>query len=252
MQVLFVPSLGLDLSLLERLAASVDFPVKYKVAFCNGPVGALEPFRDAHPDWIIKDSPIGNRGVAGSWNDCADWFSAEPCWLIMNEDAHFLPGQLEQICMAADEYHGVAPIIYLNETEAYYCFVWTQLGRQFVGKFDENFWPAYYEDLDYRIRLRAAGFVDLPQALSHKTPVPHGKPRTGGVDYSAMIQGCGLLNRAYWHKKWGCEPPKNVYGYPYKDHRLTHQDVVWYPEERAARFPLWRAFIEKPNPSIYD
>lgn len=262
MNVLFVPSLGLDLTLLERLAASVDYPVKYKVAWNNGPVGALEPFRDAHPDWIIKDSPIGNRGVAGSWNECAKWFSAESCWLLMNEDAWFLTGQLERISAQADLIDTKVPVMYLNDSHAYYCFLWTQAGRDLIGEFDENLWPAYYEDYDYRVRLELArpseSFGIRPNwcygyPLQGEEPVPHGKPRAGGTDYAAMIQGCGLLNRAYWRRKWGGEdPPSQVHGTPYNDQRLTFKDWVWYPEERAKRHPLWETFINAPHPSIYD
>ncbi len=247
MNVLFVPSIGLDVSLLNRLAASIDYPIKYKVAFNNGPEGALDEFGDKHPDWIVKDSPIGNRGVAGSWNDCAKWFSSEPCWLIANEDCWFLPGQLEQICRCADD-NLTAPVIYLNDSRAYYCFVWTLAGREQFGEFDENLWPAYYEDCDYRIRL---GNTEIPYALQGQEPVPHGKPRSGGVDYQSLIQGCGLLNRAYWRKKWGTDNREQaVYQTPYKDHRLTLKDWVWDPAHRAELFPLWRTFLEKP--SLYE
>lgn len=251
MNVLFVPSLGLDTSLIERLAASIDFDVKWKVVLNNGPTGALESFRNAHPDWIVKEPSVGNRGVAGSWNDCSDWFSSEPAWLIMNEDAWFLPGQLEQICRCADENLN-EPIIYLNETQAFYCFVWTLAGREQFGRFDENFWPAYYEDCDYRVRLRLGGKRDYIYALSDGSVVPHGKPRTGGDNYAGMINGCGLLSRAYWLRKWGSlNFEEATYQTPYKDHRLTIKDWVWYPEERAKRFPLYDAFMSL-NPSIYE
>lgn len=253
MNVLFVPSLGLDLSLLERLADSVDHSIKYKVAFNNGTPGALDSFADRHPDWIVKESHVGNMGVAGSWNYCAKWFSAEPCWLLMNEDAYFLPGYLKKICKEADQRLD-KPIIYLNNTHAYYCFVWTQTGLREVGEFDQNLWPAYYEDCDYRIRLKLAGFPDHthPYALYDLPALPHGKPRTGGTNYAAMIQGTGLLNRRYWQRKWGSiDVDYPVFKHPYSDQRLTHRDVVWYPEHRANLVPLWDAFMQVSG-SIYD
>lgn len=252
MNVLFVPSIGLDVSLLERLAASVDYPIKYKVAYNNGPEGALESFGDAHPDWIVKEPAVGNRGVAGSWNDCAKWFSSEPAWLIMNEDAYFLPGYLEKICACADA-NLTAPIVHLNDSNAYYCFVWTQAGLNEFGYFDENLWPAYLEDTDLRVRHRLKGVTTYPYALQGLPPLPHGKPRSGGIDYSAMLQGCGLLNRAYWRMKWGSDNYEQAtFQAPYKDQRLTVKDWVWYPEHRASLHPLWSTFINTPNPSIYD
>lgn len=252
MNVLFVPSIGLDVSLLERLAASVDYPVKYKVALNNGPIEALDSFRDNHSDWIVKQSHIGNMGAAGSWNYCSEWFSSEPCWLLMNEDSYFLPGYLEKICRTADQNLN-KPIIHLNSSNAYYAFVWTLEGKRDYGSFDINLWPAYYEDCDMRVRHRLMGCDSYVYALEGLPPMPHGKERTGGINYAAMLQGCGLLNREYWLRKWGSlDYEKATYQKPYNDHRLTPKDWVWNPQHRAELYPLYRTFMELPNPSIYD
>ena len=63
----------------------------------------------------------------------------------MNDDAYFLPGQLEKICSCARKWPN-EPIIHINSTNAYYCFVWSARGKSDFGEFDENLWPAYYED----------------------------------------------------------------------------------------------------------
>ncbi len=247
--ILFVPSIGLDVSLLERLAASIDYPIATKVILNNGPEDALEKFGDTHRDWKVFEPATGNLGVAGSWNWAAKMFPNESI-LIMNEDAWFLPGQLGKIVTCADD-NPTAPVIHINDTNAYYCFVWTKAGRERFGLFDENLWPAYLEDTDYRLRMRLEGVSTWPYALQGEEPVPHGKTRTGGVNYAAMIQGCGLLNRAYWQRKWGNQDYENpLYKTPYKDHRLSLKEWVWMPEERAKRQPLWQAFMEQ-NPSIY-
>jgi len=252
MNVIFVPTLGLDLSLLERLANSVDYPIHAKCAYNNGEPGALDSFKDAHPDWIVKESAWGNRGVAGSWNDCAKLFPEESTWLIMNEDAWFLPGYLEQICNMART-HPTEPVIFLNNSNAFYCFVWTKRGRDEFGEFDENMWPAYYEDRDYLLRMKLMGYNGFVYALQGCEPLPHGKPKTGGMNYNAMLQGCGLLNRAYWMKKWGNQDfTTATYETPYKDHRLTVDQFAWYPEERAVRRKIYDAWLSLPNPSIYE
>ncbi len=252
MNVLFVPTLGLDLSLLERLAQSVDYPLKWKVAFNNGEPGALDSFRDRHEDWIVKESAFGNMGVAGSWNYCAKLFPEEQSWLLMNDDAWFLPGYLEQICNTARQYVQ-EPIIHLNNSNAYYCFVWTKRGRSDFGEFDENFWPAYYEDCDYRVRHRLKGYNGYVYALQGQEPLPHGKPRTGGMNYNAMLQGCGLMNRLYWFYKWGNQNFETAtYQQPYMDTRLGVDQWAWYPEKREERKKIWEAWMSLPNPSIYD
>jgi len=251
MHVLFVPTLGLDISLLDRLAASVDYPISRKVVFNNGQPGALDLFRDSHSDWIVKESDTGNKGVADSWNQCPKMFPEHPTWLIMNDDAWFLPGYLEKICKCADKYE-TEPIIHLNSSNAYYCFIWTARGKNEFGEFDANFFPAYYEDCDYRVRLRSRGYNGFIYALEGLPPVPHGKPKTGGVNYNAVLQGCGLLNRAYWLRKWGSlDFEKSTYQTPYKDHRLKPDQWVYYPEERVTRRILWNTFMSM-NPSLYD
>ena len=252
MNVLFVPTLGLDMSLLERLANSVDYPLKYKVAFNNGQPGALDYFMESHTDWIVKESAFGNLGVAGSWNQCAKMFPEEQAWLLMNDDAYFLPGYLKKI---QDTYceHPLEPIIHLNNSNAYYCFVWTQVGKSTFGEFDENFWPAYYEDCDMRVRHRKAGYNGYVYALQGLPPLPHGKPKTGGMNYNAMLQGCGLYNRAYWLRKWGSlNYEEATYETPYKDQRLRAEEWVWYPEDRIRRRDLYDTWLSMPNPSIYE
>lgn len=250
MNVLFVPSIGLDPTLIARLADSVDFPIKHKVAFNNGPAGALDDFAERHRDWIVKDNGY-NRGVAGSWNECSVWFKEEPCWLIMNEDAWFLPGQLEQICKCADA-NLEAPMIHFNSSNAYYGFVWTAKGKERCGTFDENFWPAYHEDCDMRIRHRLLGIHTYTYALEGQPVVPHGKPQCGGMNYAALIQGAGLINRTYWYRKWGSFDYENaLFPNPNRDRRIPPSEWIWYPEHREKIRPLWDSFMSLPSPSIY-
>ena len=249
MNVLFVPTLGLDAPLLERLASSIDHPIRYKVAYNNGTTGALEGFRETHPDWIVKEPAIGNRGVAGSWNDCAKMFPQEQAWLLMNDDAYFLPGQLQQMINCYRAY-STSHLIFSNQTNWFHCYIWTAKAWQEIGTFDENLWPAYLEDRDYMIRV---GLAKGEVANAEIDTVPHGKPKCGGIDYGAMIQGTGIINRQYYRRKWGnihTDSPVPEYPTPYNDHRLTFKEWVWYPEHRAKLHPLWEAFME--NPSIYD
>ncbi len=252
MNILFVPTLGLDVTLLNRLAESIDYPLKARVAFNNGAPGSLDGFRDSHPDWIVKESAVGNMGVAGSWNQCAKMFPEEQSWLLINDDAYFLPGYLEKVCTVARA-NTEQPIIYLNHSNAYYCFVWTAFGRKEIGEFDENFWPAYYEDCDYKVRLKLKGYGGFVYALESFQPIPHGKPTTGGMNYNAMLQGCGLLNRLYWYYKWGNQSfDISTYTTPYRDQRLEINQWAWNPQGRAIRREIYDAWLSLPNPSIYE
>jgi hypothetical protein len=170
----------------------------------------------------------------------------------MNDDAWFLPGYLEKICLTARK-HWEQPIIHLNHTNAYYCFVWTKIGKYSFGEFDENLWPAYYEDRDMRVRHRIKGYNGYVYALEGLEPLPHGKPNTGGMNYNAMLQGCGLLNRQYWYYKWGNQNfTESRYQTPYNDHRLGIDQWAWYAESRDTRKKIWDSWMSIPNPSIYE
>lgn len=251
-RIIFVPSIGLDVTLIERLANSIDTHFDYAIAWNNGPLGALDAFGERHPNWIVKDSAFGNLGCAGSWNQAAKLFPDEPGILLVNEDTWFLPDQLDMMfsVMKSAPY---VDMVHVNSTHSYHCFGWTRASRERFGTFDENFWPAYYEDCDMRVRHGLSGSCSYALALPDSPTVPHGKPRCGGTDYSAMLQGCGLLNRAYWRKKWGSDNREQAeFQTPYRDHRLTYRDVVWYPEHRAQLYPLWEAFINKPGVCLYD
>ncbi len=252
MNCLFIPTLGLDLSLIERLADSVDYPIRSKVILNNGEPGACDSFRDKYDDWQVTESAFGNVGVASSWNQCAKMFPEEPYWMIMNDDAYFLPGYLEKIAQCCKD-HPHEHMIHMNNSNAYYAFVWSQVGRDMFGEFDENFYPAYYEDCDMRVRHRLKGCTGYVYALQGLEPLPHGKPKSGGVNYNAMLQGCGLLNRQYWFYKWGNQNfEEATYKTPYNDHRLTVDQWVWRPNDRAIRRRLWESFMGLPNPSLYD
>lgn len=254
MNVLFVPSLGLldSIPLLERLAASIDYPVQRKMVFNNGIEGILDEFGDKHSDWIVLDSPTGNKGVADSWNECAKLFPESPSWMLCNEDCWFLPGQLEAICKCSDQ-HLDEPLMYPNSSQPFYCFVWHAWGKHHVGEFDANFAYAYYEDCDYRVRMRLMGITGHSYAIEGKPPVQHGKPQTGGMNYNAFLQACGLLNREYWQRKWGNQNFEHAtYETPYRDQRLTVDQWVWKPEERETRRKIYDAWMSLPNPSIYE
>ncbi len=254
MNVMFVPSIGLpdSIPLLERLAASIDYPIARKVIWNNGIEGVLDKFADEHSDWIVIESPTGNKGVADSWNECAKLFPEHSAWMLCNEDCWFLPGQLKTICECSDA-HPTEPLIYLNSSQAYYCFVWHEWGKENVGEFDANFWPAYYEDCDYKVRLRLMGITGHSYAIEGKPVVQHGKPKTGGMNYSAMINGCGLINRVYWRLKWGNQSfDISTYTNPYKDHRLEVNQWAWNPNGRAIRREIYDAWLSLPNPSIYE
>src|SRR5882724_9700126 len=145
MNCLLVPTLALDLSLIERLVNSVDYPIKHKVVVNNGRIDALDRWQKQHTDWVVMS--WGHLGVAASWNKAPLIWPDEDAWLIVNDDEEFQPGCLELLCKASDAHHKDAPVIYVNGCQAFDIFVWTRIGVNYYGAFDENYFPLYFEDV---------------------------------------------------------------------------------------------------------
>jgi hypothetical protein len=248
MNVLLVPSLGLDISLIERLARSVDFPIKYKVAINNGKIGALDEFRNRHRDWTVVD--IGkNLGCAGSWNLAPEIFPTEPCWLISNDDQEFQPGVLEKICKAADEHCKDHHIIYVNQFDAFDLFVWTAKGVKEIGTFDENFWGVYCEDWEYRCRLKVGNAMQF--RMNENLPIKHGKP-AAGKHYHELLAGWKPLNEDYLKRKWGTIGDNPIFNCPFFNPHNPINEWKLEEENRRKREVFWNAFWNRPNVSLYE
>lgn len=200
---LLVPCLGLDVSLLERLAASIDFPLE-KWVINNGPRGALDKFIDDHFGWRLMEEGH-NHGCAGTWNLAPQLFPESPYWIICNDDYWFHPGYLEKMVACADKYAAIDPIIFMcvEEKPSWPCFVWTARGLKDFGTFDENFWPIYYEDCDMMVRHKLYGYHQYRGVLLPGSPQGHAKARRGSEAYTKMIGLCNVFNEAYWLAKWG-------------------------------------------------
>lgn len=254
MNCILVPTHALDISLLERLANSIDYPVKNKVVINNGKVDALDEWLERHPDWDVIHYGR-NLGVAGSWNLAPEIFPTEDAWLIINDDHELQPGVLEKICKASDEHHKNYPVIYINQYEAYDMFVWTRKGFEQFGSFDENFYPVYYEDWEYRLRMNLSGAKGYQIGDTETMPIKHGKPYTGGKRYRKLLDTTDLLQRDYYTRKWGVvgdKPADETFEHPFN---TIKNDVKFWELEVARREEIekmWNEFISVDEPLRSD
>jgi len=162
-----IPVLGVAVlnrpDLLDRLLASIDVLVEDLIIIDNA--GGLD-FGDCEAAENVWHLPFPtNLGVSGSWNTVIRSTPFAPWWLIVNSDAYFLPGQLAAIAEAARP-----DALCLTEAEPpWAAFTVGEEVVSTVGLFDERFYPAYCEDLDYERRVTAAGYdIDvIPVAVGH-------------------------------------------------------------------------------------
>lgn len=166
-----LPLLGVPIlnriDLLHRLLDSLDVPVATLAIVDNSPAGrggapsALQQSlhalqRRGHPliGAVEIARPFRNLGVAASWNHMLSAFPDAPLALLANNDVCFAPGVLAAALERIDS--GRAQFLpLLPGAQEFSAFLITALTWNRIGLFDEHFYPAYHEDLEYRDRLRA-------------------------------------------------------------------------------------------------
>lgn len=195
---------------LSRLIRSIDYPVEYlHIQIGNtdttviddilrkiGPVESNNSYILRCNHTIINYNPGSSRGFNFGFDKMN---SMGKSWaLVMNYDIAFYPGVLRRIARST-EYHlkhdsgfGIG-FTSLCCGGYFSALVLTNRLLKVVGYFDENFYPAYYEDDDYSVRVHLS---ELHARQFNNTPLIHGE-----VDGSkAYISG--LVDLLFYH------PPK--------------------------------------------
>jgi GT2 family glycosyltransferase len=161
-----------------------------------------------------------NRGVSWAWNDGMRRAAIEKydAVFILNDDVVFHPGTMKKMLLGLAEGHDLVTgfntrdenydhfdrVEYI-ESPDYACFVVNPIS--FISKFgwfDENFFPAYFEDNDMNYRIKLAGGTDRKRTdapFFHKGSVTQ---NWGGsqIVTSPMFE----KNREYYMWKWGGVP----------------------------------------------
>ncbi len=219
--VLGIPVLNRP-DLLERLLLSLDAPVHTLALVDNGSGGTQQDA--AKLDFLLQKlqvepppgvahvrvaRPFGNLGVAASWNQILTAFPQAPFTLLVNNDVVFPPGVLQEALTRLNpDRPQFLPL--LPDPQEFSAFALTALAWDLVGLFEEGFYPAYCEDLDYADRLRRCPEVewlhcpDLQEQMKALNP-----------DHSATIRSDAVLEHF------------NRFSYPL--------NCLWYFSERRRR-----------------
>ncbi len=225
-----IPVLGIPIvngfQWLERLVASVDYPVSELVIINNNGRGELdkdlEELRKKPHPFIRKIhvcTPPGNIGCAGAWNLIIKSRPISPYWVITNHDISFTPGFLETLSGYSEDpevglVHGHEGQWGLGSWEI---FSIKDSTIQRYGLFDENLYPAYEEDMDYFMRM-VHDENPPKRILSVGLPFFHGdtlctnkcydttasQTKKCDIDLHARINQCQVINQSeYMDLKWG-------------------------------------------------
>jgi len=177
----------------------------------------------------VIDNYVHNTGVSGAWNEgmrraLADGYEYA---IITNDDVTFEKGAIEEIYSILKETD--ATLVSANQN------MWFKGDERYVpgadffcfginipklinncGSFDENFFPAYFEDNDMHRRMNlvgAKGYVarhavawHVGSATQNADPA---NPNCSGEQFGQL--------REYFIRKWGGQPGQEVFERPFND-----------------------------------
>lgn len=159
---------------------------------------------------------IGSRpSVAASWNLAIDTAEKDRCLLtvLLNDDVVVTREGLLELALEAELSYrrfrrGAGSLELIGaEPHAFAAFALNPAVTQVVGRFDEQFVPAYYEDTDYQKRLHLAGgrVRQVAIGLTHV-------PATTSRDLGTTWEKTSAASKALYQKKWG---PRGLWTQPY-------------------------------------
>lgn len=155
----------------------------------------------------VENAKWKNLSVAASWNRlCQKIFTYADYALILNDDIYFGRKQFEvELLLHQHKFD-----LYLSHNH-WSVFIIPKATYIKVGQFDEDFYPAYYEDNDYMYRMRLKGMA--PARLNFLNPVVYNNSQTLLAD--PTIKPLISVNKSRYIAKWGGEPDQESFLIPY-------------------------------------
>lgn len=188
---------------------------------------------------IIKDNWRDNRGCSKAWNEGVSQAVEEGAdyILIVNDDIlfskHTIDAMVEEFEQQADDvvlFSAVNVATSCPTPEAVFdferqpsnvaehpdfsCFMIKPDFQERIGLFDEQFWPAYFEDNDTHRRVNLLGYRAL---CTSGAAYYHVGSQSVAQDSTGVITNNFDKNKAYFIQKWGGPPEAAIYESPYND-----------------------------------
>lgn len=178
---------------------------------------------------VVDNAPPNpNLGVAASWNRGVDLCrDAEADWLVIVSAAIRFgpPGGLD--FLAELDVHPGAAAIEAGWGLGWHLIAFQRQTLERAGRFDENFWPGYYEDLDYSRRIRLAGLTHEPPPFWVKVDVDAYVASFAHAERFAGVKADAPRLVAYYEAKWGGPPGQETFTHPFGDQA---RGLDWWPQ----------------------
>lgn len=219
--VLGVPTLN-RYDLCERLVASAragSRPPDLIVVIDNG--GALHAGAFGAADVrcpVEVLTPGRNLGVGPSWNLLArKYLSRFNRALICGDDVLLHQDTIEMLLASMEETGAdlSMPDPALSSMhQMFSCFLVRQSLFEKVGYFDEQFWPAYFEDNDFHRRMKIAGAIESVARCGYEHVNSATMQKYTGAElerHHERFRAC----RDYYMRKWGGLPGAETFAAPF-------------------------------------
>ena len=175
-------------------------------------------------------------------------FDPDDWVLIVNSDIAFYPGTLRNISVSVEQQLHDNSLFGIGLFDVgWSAFMVTRRLINRIGYFDENIYPAYYEDNDYGTRVALSG---MHAARFDNAPILHGDSRLTGtesrllnVKFRALFEVSLPRTQEYMTAKWGrphCWPIDCKFVKGMNAHHHDHDKPVPFKHPFGdASKPLW-------------
>lgn len=188
-----------NLGFLRSCNRAIDFCESPYVMLLNNDTTVTEGWLDSLVDLIANDETVG---LVGSKLIYPDGRLQEAGGIIWSDGSGWNYGRLQDADLP--DYNYVREVDYVSGAAILF------LKETFVslGRFDERYLPAYYEDTDFAFKVREAGLRVVYQPASK---IVHYEGVSHGTDESQGIKQHQLTNRKVFHEKWKSTLEENHY-----------------------------------------
>ena len=149
-----------------------------------------------------------NIGVAASWNKlCRTIFEKNSHALILNDDV-YLGYNTETVNKVIEKYEYSLVQFYVSWS----VILISKYMYDYIGDFDEIFYPAYYEDSDYLYRMKLKGIRQDVEAELNPQTVRISMTQERDPE---LVNASMQINRLRYIEKWGNSPLLEIFLTPY-------------------------------------
>lgn len=160
-----------------------------------------------------------NLGVAGSWNYIMDTTKDYDLTVITNDDNKLISEALEEFKKVAEKHP--SQNYFTTKTGGFSVFALRPQAMEETGKFDDAYYPAYYEDNDYHYRMKLKGldFVTTDVEVYEMGVDGQASQTLNGAQTSLedkrMVEFGSVSNHMRYRRKWGGDPHEETYIVPF-------------------------------------